>query len=108
MTNEWSEKYGAPNQVKYLTASGQLNPVPYVNMILPSDTTDIALTRNQCAQLICDTSWRMIYAGSEDEFKSMWTDMKSQLDGLGWADLVAFDKAKFQKVVDARAAATAQ
>ncbi len=108
MTNEWSEKYGAPSQVAYLTANGQLNPVPYVNMILPSDTTDIALTRSQCAQLICDTSWRMIYAGSEDEFKSMWTDMTAQLDGLGWADLVAFDKAKFQKVVDARAAATAQ
>ena len=106
MTNEWSEKYGAEYQVAYLTANGQLNPVPWINLILPNDTTDIALIRSQCAELMCDTSWKMIYAGSEDEFKSMWTDMKTQLDGLGWADLVTFDKAKFQKVVDARAAAT--
>lgn len=106
MTKEWSEKYGAANQKEYLLGTGQLSPVPNVNIILPSDTTDIALVRSQCAELMCDTSWRMIFAGSEDEFKSMWDDLKTQLDGLGWADLVAFDKAKFQKVVDARAAAT--
>lgn len=47
----------------------------------------------------------MIFAQDEAEFDSMWNDMKTQLDGLGWADLVAFDKAKFQKVVDARAEA---
>jgi putative aldouronate transport system substrate-binding protein len=105
MTNEWSEKYGAANQVAFLEGKGQLSPVPYVNLILPSDTTDIALVRSQCAELMCDTSWRMIFASSEDEFKSMWADLKTQLNGLGWADLVAFDKAKFQKVVDARAAA---
>lgn len=105
MTKEWSEKYGATSQKEYLVGTGQLNPVPNVNLILPTDTTDVGLTRSQCAQIMCDTSWKMIFAGSEAEFESMWDDMKTQLDGLGWADLVAFDKAKFQKVVDARAAA---
>lgn len=105
MTKEWSQKYGAENQVKYLVGSGQLVPVPNVNIILPSDTTDIAVVRSQCAQLICDTSWKMIFASSEEKFKSMWDEMKTQLVGLGWADLVTFDKAKYQKVVDARAAA---
>ncbi len=106
MTKEWSEKYGKADQVEYLESTGQLKPVPNVNIILPSDTTDIALIRSQCATLICDTSWRMVFASSEDEFKSMWADMKTQLDGLDWAQLVEFDKAKYQKVVDARAAAT--
>jgi multiple sugar transport system substrate-binding protein/putative aldouronate transport system substrate-binding protein len=106
MTKEWTAKYGGENQVKYLESTGQLKPVPNVNIILPSDSTDIALTRSQCATLICDTSWRMVFATSEDEFKSMWADMKTQLDGLGWADLVASDKATYQKVLDARAAAT--
>lgn len=105
MTKEWSQKYGAENQVKYLEKTGQLGTVPNVNIILPSDTTDIAVVRSQCAQLICDTSWKMVFAGSEDKFKSMWEEMKTQLDGLGWSDLVAFDKAKYQKVIDARAAA---
>ena len=104
MTNEWSEKYSAVNQVAYLEGTGQLKPVPNVNIILPSDTTDVALIRSQCATLICDTSWRMVFAKSEEEFKSMWADMKTQLDGFDWAQLVEFDKAKFQKVIDARAA----
>ncbi len=108
MTKEWSEKYGAANQVEYLLGNGQLKPVPMINIILPSDTTDVALIRSQCAELMCDTSWRMIYASSDEEFQSMWSDMKTQLDGLGWAELVAFDKAKFQKVVDARAASAAE
>ncbi len=105
MTKEWAAKYGAENQVKYLEKTGQLQPVPNVNIILPSDSTDIAVIRSQCAQLICDTSWKMIFAKNEAEFKSMWDEMKTQLGGLGWADLVKFDKEKFQKVVDARAAA---
>lgn len=105
MTKEWTEKYGGENQVKYLESTGQLKPVPNVNIILPSDTTDVALIRSQCATLICDTSWRMVFAGSEDEFKSMWADMKTQLQGLDWSQLVEFDKAKYQNVIDARNAA---
>ena len=105
MTKEWSEKYGAANQVALLESTGQLKPVPNVNIILPSDTTDVALIRSQCASLICDTSWRMVFAGSEDEFQSMWTEMKTMLEGLDWKQLVEFDKAKFQKVIEARQAA---
>ena len=108
MTNEWSAKYGVANQVELLTKNGQLDIAPSVNIILPSDTTDIALIRSQCGELVCDTSWRMIFASSEDEFKQMWSDMKTQLEGLGWKDLVAFDKEKYQNVVDARNAAKAQ
>ncbi len=105
MTKEWSEKYGAANQVALLESTGQLKPVPNVNIILPSDTTDVALIRSQCASLICDTSWRMVFADSEDEFQSMWTEMKTMLEGLDWKQLVEFDKAKFQKVIEARQAA---
>jgi multiple sugar transport system substrate-binding protein/putative aldouronate transport system substrate-binding protein len=106
MTNEWSQKYGAENQVEYLISKGQLKPVPSINMILPSDSTDIALIRGQVGDLICDTSWRMIFAKDENEFKKMWSDMKVSLEGLGWKQLVEFDKAKYQKIVDARKEAT--
>lgn len=108
MTKEWSAKYGAANQVEYLIKAGQLQVIPNINMILPSDTTDIELIRSQCGQLTCDTSWQMIFASSEDEFNQLWEDLKVQLDGFGWKDLVAFDKAKYQKIVDARAAAMAK
>lgn len=102
MTKGWSEKYGAENQVAYLMKTGQLSPVPSINMTLQSDDTDIALIRSQCGQLICDTSWQMIFASDDADFNQMWSDMKTQLDGLGWKDLVVFDKQKYQKIVDAR------
>lgn len=105
MTKEWSAMYGAENQVEYLIKEGQLNVIPSINMILPSDSTDIALIRSQCGQITCDTSWQMIFASDEEEFNQMWEDLKVQLEGFGWKDLVAFDKDKYQKVVDARKAA---
>lgn len=108
MKKEWAKKYGAPNETEYLKKTGQLKIIPSVNIILPSDSTDIALIRSQCGQLVCDTSWKMIFAKNENEFKQMWSDMKKQLDGLGWKDLVAFDKQKYQKIVDARKEAMAK
>lgn len=106
MTKEWAAKYGAENEVEYLKKSGQLEVVPSVNKILTSDSTDIALIRSQCGQLICDTSWKMIFASNENEFKKMWSELKTQLEGLGWKQLVEFDKTKYQVIVDARKAAT--
>lgn len=106
MSTEWSEKYDAEDQVELLQKSGQLDIVPSVNIIQPSDTTDIALIRSQCANEICDVSWRMVLASDEAAFTQLWADMKTKLAGLGWTDLVAFDTAKEQLVVDARAAAT--
>lgn len=102
MTKEWSEKYGAENQVEYLKANGKLNVVPSINMTLPSDSTDIALIRSQCGELICDTSWKMIFAGNEEEFKQMWANLKTQVEGFGWKDLVSYDMEKYQRIVDAR------
>jgi multiple sugar transport system substrate-binding protein/putative aldouronate transport system substrate-binding protein len=82
-----------------------LAAVPSVNVALPSDTTDIQLIRSQCGILVNDTSWKMIFAKDRVEFDKLWADMKAQLAGFAWDKLVAFDKAKWQIVVDARTAA---
>jgi len=73
-----------------------------VNVILPSDPTDIALIRSQCATITKDASWKMIFARNDAEFNSLWTNMKTQLNGFGWEKLVQYDMQKFQAVVDAR------
>ncbi|MDO4283790.1 MAG: extracellular solute-binding protein [Eubacteriales bacterium] len=103
-TKEWSEKYGAENEVDYMRQNGQLEMVANINIPLPSDTTDIALIRSQCGDLVCDTSWRMAFAADDAEFEQMWDDMCTQLEGLGWSELVAFDTEKQQVIVDARIA----
>jgi multiple sugar transport system substrate-binding protein/putative aldouronate transport system substrate-binding protein len=102
MTNEWAAHYGAPDVIAYMQDKGILRIVPSVNAVLPSDPTDIALIRGQCGTIIRDYSWRLIFAGNDAEFNAMWADMKRQLTGLGWNDLVAHDMKKYQKVVDLR------
>jgi multiple sugar transport system substrate-binding protein/putative aldouronate transport system substrate-binding protein len=99
---EWEAKYGAADPVDYFTKHNQLGVVPRVNVVFSPEPTDIQLIRSQCAALVKDTSWKMIFAGSEAEFNKLWTDMKGQLTGFGWDKLVAYDLQKFQAVVDAR------
>lgn len=104
-TKEWRELYGAKNEVEYLQNSGQMTPVPSVNFALAIDTTDIGLIRSQCKIIVCDTSWKAIYAANDAEFDKLWDDMCTQLDGFGWQDLVKFDTEKYQPVIDARKSA---
>lgn len=104
-TNEWSEQFGAENEVKYLEGTGQLKMVANINIPLGSDSTDIALIRSQCGTLIKDTSWQVVFAANEDEFNTLWEDMCTQLEGLGWSTLTDYDTEKYQAIVDARVAA---
>ena len=101
---EWKEKFGADNEVEYLEKNGQMNPVPSINKALGSDDTDTALMRSECGKQICDTSWRAIFAGSQEEFDQMWDELTETVKGLGWDTLVEYDKAKYQPVIDARKA----
>lgn len=49
----------------------------------------------------------MVFASNQAEFDSIWEKLKTDLQGLGWDELVAFDMQKYQALVDARAEALA-
>ncbi|WP_300800881.1 ABC transporter substrate-binding protein [uncultured Acetatifactor sp.] len=99
---EWAEKYGTDNQTQYYQDNGLMKVVANVNVVLESDTTDIALVRSQCGQELKDASWRMIMAKDKAEFDQMWTEMKDKMNGLGFEELYEFDCQKYQKVIDVR------
>lgn len=101
-TKEWAEMFGAADDVAYLSEHGMLSSVASVNVALDIDTTDISLIRNQCGDLVKDTSWKMIWAANDAEFEKMWDDMCTQLEGFGWSQLVEFDTNKYQAIVKAR------
>lgn len=103
--NEWIEHFGSEGQVNYLIENGQLSVVPFVNVSLPADSTDIAIIRSNCKTLVCDASWQMIFAKDQAEFDALWEKLKEDLDGFDWETLVAFDMEKLQAIVDARAVA---
>lgn len=104
-TIEWQEKFGAENEVEYMENNGLMKPVASVNKTLAVDTTDIGLIRSQCKTLVCDTSWQAVFAADEASFEALWDNMCTQLEGFGWNDLVEFDTAKYQPVIEARQAA---
>lgn len=47
----------------------------------------------------------MVFAKDEAEFNSLWENMCTQLEGLGWSTLTEYDTEKYQAIVDARIAA---
>ncbi|MBQ6406515.1 MAG: sugar ABC transporter substrate-binding protein [Butyrivibrio sp.] len=104
-TKEWTEKFGAADDVEYLLNNKMMTVVPSINIALAIDSTDISLIRKQCGDIIKDASWRMVFAKDDADFDAQWDAMTSQLDGLGWADLVAFDTEKYAPMIEARKAA---
>ncbi|MDI9509623.1 MAG: extracellular solute-binding protein [Clostridiales bacterium] len=104
-TKEWSERFDAENPVDYLIKNNKTTVVPFVNVNLAPDTTDIALIRSNCATLVKDASWKMVFAKDQAEFDSIWNTLKEDLDGFDWNKLVEFDKEKLQVLVDERAKA---
>lgn len=99
---EWEEKYGTAKQTDYYADKGLMKVVANVNVVLESDSTDMALIRSQCAQELKDASWRMIMAKDKAEFDQMWSTMKDNLNGIGFEELYEFDCQKYQKVIDIR------
>jgi hypothetical protein len=104
---EWRERFDAQNPMDYLTKNNLVSVVPYVNVSLAPDTSEISVTRASCKTIVNDASWKMIFAKDQAEFDKLWENMKTDLTGFGWDDLVAFDKAKYQALVDERAKALA-
>ena len=94
MKKEWEEKFGAKEPAEWMKKNNKLVISPNVTVSLPSDPADIAVVRNQCNELVCDYSWKMIFASDDAQFDSMWDEMTATLEGNGFKDLCDFDTEK--------------
>ena len=63
---------------------------------------DIATTRAQLQTLTKNAGWQMIYAESDEEFQSIWDDMKAQLDDFGYQELCEYDMQIVNDMIEAR------
>ncbi len=104
MKKDWEAKFGAAEPVDYMKKKNILLISPNVSVSLPSDPADISIIRKQCSDLFSDYSWRMIYAKDDGEFDSLWSEMCTQMDGMGFQELSKFDKDKYQIELDAKLA----
>jgi putative aldouronate transport system substrate-binding protein len=102
LTNSWIAKYKADNSVKYYQKHNMLDVVPTININFGNDSSLVKNERNQCKKIVCDTSWAMVFSKSQAEFNSNWANMKTQLQGLGWGDLLKVDQSRLNVLVAAR------
>ena len=93
--NEWAARFGVAEPVDWMKAHNALLVRPSVSVSLPTEDADITVIRNQVGQEVKDDSWKMIFASSEAEFDSMWDEMTTNLDSLGFQDLYKFDVDKY-------------
>ena len=104
MVKDWRAKYDAENPVDWMIKNDKIVISPNISVPLPSDSEDISVIRNQCNQCVIDASWRMIYAADDAEFDAMWDEMTTELDGLGFQDLMAWDKDVYTIELEAKQA----
>ncbi len=106
MKKEWSEKFGAEDDVDWMKKNGKLLASPSVDFTpVADDNTFIALRADVNATL-CEYTWNLIMTcATDEEFEAMWDEMVTQLDGFGYQDLYAHDCEVWQPEVDAKKAA---
>ncbi len=108
MKKEWTEMYGAEDDVAWMKANGKLLASPSVDFAPVADDLSIAALRADVNKCLCEYTWNLIITcTSDEEFEAMWDEMIAQLDGFGYQELYAHDCALWQPEVDAKIAAAA-
>ena len=109
MKKEWSEMFGAEDDVAWMKQNGKLLASPSVDFAPAADNNDIIALRSDVNKALCEYTWNLIMTcATDEEFEAMWDEMIAQLDGFGYQELFAYDCALWQPEVDAKIAAAAQ
>lgn len=103
LDEQWSEVFGAGSMMDYIEERDMMEVIPASDYTAPAESSELQNMRTQCATLITQTSWQMVFAESEDEFNQLWNEMKEQLPGLGYDEIIKADTAKVEDIREARA-----
>ena len=60
------------------------NQVVQAATAVPAESIDLQQIRNSVASVICEYSWKMIYAADEAEFNALYAEMVDKANGLGY------------------------
>ena len=88
---EWREEMGARDMVEYCTQNDKYALSPGNLFVPPEDSFEIKDMRSMCGTFVTDASWQMVFASDEAEFDRIWENMKTQIYGTGWEEVVAVD-----------------
>lgn len=105
---EWTERFGYEYPQDYLEANNMVEVIPGNDYVAEEESTEMQNMRYQCQQAIINASWQMVFAADEASFDKIWSDMKTELDGLGFAQVSEADMAQVELIKAAREKAIAE
>ena len=82
---------GAETTLEYLQKNDLLLVAPGSSYTTPEEDFNITTIRGQCKTAVVDSSWKMIFAADDTEFKAILQTMKTTLKGLGYDQVLAVD-----------------
>ncbi|MEY8533528.1 extracellular solute-binding protein [Blautia pseudococcoides] len=89
---DWQEYTGgAKTTVEFLEMNDALSVSAGTSYSQPEEPSDITTLRNQCKEVIKDSSWKMVFAKDEAEFKSVLKNMQDTVKGLGYDQVLELD-----------------
>ncbi|MFV0634456.1 ABC transporter substrate-binding protein [Demequina sp.] len=100
---DWTEQMGgATTTIGYLEDNDQLLVAPGASYTAPADTSEIETLRNQIKALVVQYSWQAVFASDQAAFDSLWAELVSKADGLGYAQVLEWDMANAEEQNTAR------
>lgn len=102
LDENWSKVTGATTAMQYLEDHDMLVVVPGDSYVSPEEDSQISTLRSQCGSSLTDYSWRMVFAENEEKFESLFAEMQSTLNGLGYEEVYEYDKQCAMEKVAAR------
>jgi multiple sugar transport system substrate-binding protein/putative aldouronate transport system substrate-binding protein len=103
LDKSWKDFMKATTTLDYLKQHNNYTVAPGNGYVAPAAPAEIDAARVQCREIIKANSWQMVFAKDEAEFNKLLKDMQERVKGLGYDDVLAFDKT----LADARSAARA-
>lgn len=102
LTEDWAAQHdGVKSAIQYMADKDLLQVLAGTNYATPEYDTDISTIKEQCKQSIVAYSWQMVFAGSEEEFNSLYKEMKDTVNGLGFDQVFAVDQQNCQDKITA-------
>lgn len=85
--SDWRTTTGAKSTWEYLNSVNH-TVIPAVNFAEETRDSELDLKWQQVIKAIKEGSWKAMYAGSDSEYDSLVSDMKSSCDGYGYDECV--------------------
>lgn len=105
LANSWKKAIGYNTWTEEITAKGGLvksGALDDINPFLSTPDNSTKLTMDSLRDVVVSASWKMVYAGSDDEFKQIWEKMVSDCNGLDAKKIIEWRLADVEKAKAAR------